>query len=186
MAKWVLDDDTPFSARSRKEVLRIWKLWEEAHLPEYGSDWAACFDLKASLRTHDKVSVWGVINGKSQRKVDEVGSVHLYHDERMLVPTGLVFDLDADQSLRIHPRSGTALKNGVTVFNCEGIVDADYVQQTYVMLWNNSGEVFRIKDGMRIAQGEIVKNNQVVFELSDREPEPKTNRVGGFGSTGKN
>ena len=131
------------------------------------------------------MGVWGLINGKSQRQVDEYKGVNLYHDERMLVPTGLVFDLNADQSLRIHPRSGIALNNGVTVFNCEGIVDADYVQQTYVMLWNNSGEVFRISDGMRIAQGEIVKNNQVVFELSDREPEPKTDRVGGFGSTGK-
>ena len=182
MAKWA---ESPFGTGSTKEILRIWKLWEEAHLPEYGSEWAACFDLKASLRSHDKVGVWGVINGKSQRKVDETNAVNLYHDERMLVPTGLVFDLNEDQSLRIHPRSGIALKNGVTVFNCEGVVDADYVQQTYVMLCNNSGEVFRISDGMRIAQGEIVKNNQVVFELSDREPEPKTNRVGGFGSTGK-
>jgi dUTP pyrophosphatase len=182
MAKWA---EVPFSAGPSKEVLRIWKLWEEAHLPEYGSKWAACFDLKASLRSHDKVGVWGVINGKSQRNVDETNSVSLYHGERMLVPTGLVFDLNEDQSLRIHPRSGIALKNGVTVFNCEGIVDADYVQQTYVMLWNNSGEVFRISDGMRIAQGEIVKNNQVSFELSDREPEPKTDRIGGFGSTGK-
>ena len=100
------------------------------------------------------------------------------------MPTGLVFDLDPNTSLRIHPRSGLALKNGIIVANCEGVVDADYVQQTYVMLYNISGAPFIVTDGDRIAQGEVVPLNQTPIVLADREPGNKTSRSGGFGSTG--
>ena len=171
-----------------KNTLYVWKLWEEAHLPEYGSEWAACFDLKASLRFGEDITVYKEDNVKTKRKVNETGvegpNVVLYSNERMLVPTGLIFDLDEDKSLRIHPRSGLSLKNGIIVANCDGVVDADYIHQTFVMLHNVSTQPFRISDGMRIAQGEVVKSNQVVFELSDMEPEEKTSRKGGFGSTG--
>jgi len=164
--------------------LRVYKLWEDAWLPEYGSQWAACFDIKASLRSYDEITVYGSISKKGKRTVDEYGAVTLYSDERMLVPTGLVFDLDANKSLRIHPRSGLALKNGIVVANCEGIVDSDYVNQTFVMLHNISHEPFHIRDGDRIAQGEVVPMEQVEFEVVDEEPEVKTDRKGGFGSTG--
>src|SRR6056300_510455 len=106
-----------------KKTLSCYKLFEEAHLPEYGSDWAACFDLKASLREGDEITVYNQSNVKSKRKVVG-GKVTIYHRDRVLVPTGLIFDLDETQSLRIHPRSGLSLKNGITVANCEGIVDA--------------------------------------------------------------
>jgi dUTP pyrophosphatase len=162
----------------------VYKLWEDAWLPEYGSQWAACFDLKASLRAFDEVTVYGNVSKKGKRTVDEYGALTLYSDERILVPTGLVFDLDANKSLRIHPRSGLALKNGIVVANCEGIVDSDYVNQTFVMLHNISHEPFHIRDGDRIAQGEVVPMEQVTFEVVDEEPGLKTDRSGGFGSTG--
>ena len=165
-------------------TLRVYKLWEDAWLPEYGSQWAACFDLKASLRAFDEVTVYGNVSKKGKRTVDEYGALTLYSDERILVPTGLVFDLDANKSLRIHPRSGLALKNGIVVANCEGIVDSDYVNQTFVMLHNISHEPFHIRDGDRIAQGEVVPMEQVTFEVVDEEPGLKTDRSGGFGSTG--
>lgn len=165
------------------QKIYVWKLWDEAHMPEYGSDWAACFDLKASLRDEDTVTVYGRTNEKVKRKIQN-GSVVLFADERMLVPTGLVFDLFEGTSLRIHPRSGLSLKNGIVVANCEGIVDADYVQQTYVMLRNMSDIPFTIKDGDRIAQGEMAPVFRPEVLLSDSEPEEKTNRTGGFGSTG--
>ncbi len=164
--------------------LYVWKLWDEAHLPQYGSEWAACFDLSASMRTGDTVTVYGQVNRKSKRTVDAYGKVTLYSGERMLVPTGCVFDLPEKHSLRIHPRSGLSLKSGIVIANCEGVVDPDYVQQTYVMLYNISDEIFMIKDGDRIAQGEVVPMNRTPIVLTDREPEEKTSRSGGFGSTG--
>ena len=164
--------------------LHVWKLWSEAHLPEYGSEWAACFDLKASIRIGDEISVYGRNNDKQKRKADSFRSVTLYADERMLVPTGCVFDLPSKDSLRIHPRSGLSLKSGIIVANCEGVVDPDYVQQTYVMLHNISDIPFKITDGDRIAQGEVVPMNQTPIVLAESEPEEKTSRTGGFGSTG--
>lgn len=164
--------------------LYVWKLWEDAHMPEYGSEWAACFDLKASLRDSDTVTVYTEMNHKEKRSVEDGRKIELYPGERMLVPTGLVFDMKEGFSLRIHPRSGLSLKNGIVVANCEGVVDADYVQQTYVMLHNISSVPFAIRDGDRIAQAELVTIFQPKIVESDREPEEKTSRKGGFGSTG--
>lgn len=163
--------------------LLVWKLWDEAHLPEYGTEWAACFDLKASLRDGDEVKVFDGRNKDHKITVADK-KVTIFPYERMLVPTGLIFDLDEGYSLRIHPRSGLSLKNGIVLANCEGVVDADYVNQSYVMLHNVSKEPFDISDGMRISQGEVVEVNQSRFVLSDSEPEKKSSRSGGFGSTG--
>ena len=164
--------------------VKIYKLFPEAHMPELGTEWAACFDLKASMREGDVVTVITPTNKKRQVSCRE-GSIDIYNNERVLVPTGLVFDLEDGQSMRIHPRSGLAWKKGITLANCEGVVDADYVQQTYVMLYNLSDEVFTISDGDRIAQGEVLESyNKFVFEEVFDEPAPKTNRTGGFGSTG--
>ena len=166
--------------------LKIFKLFPEAHMPIYGTEWSACFDLKASIRPTDTLTVYRDSNEKRKSVIDPnngKGCI-LYSGERVLVPTGLVFDLTEDQSLRIHPRSGLAWKSGITVANCEGVVDADYVQQTYVMLQNISDQPFVIRDGDRIAQAEIVRNNRVWFVETTIEPKEKTDRTGGLGSTG--
>lgn len=166
-----------------KKDLYVWKLWNEAHLPEYGSEWAACFDLKASLRDGDEVSIYTEANVKAKSLVKN-GQFTLYGGQRALVPTGLVFDLDEGTVLRVHPRSGLSLKNGIVLANAEGIVDADYVNQSYVMLHNVSTVPFEVSDGMRIAQAELNPIVQSNILLADNEPEEKTSRNGGFGSTG--
>jgi len=164
--------------------VKIYKLFPEAHMPELGTEWAACFDLKASLRDSDEVTVFNATNIKSKRKYAN-GSIFIYSGERALIPTGLVFDLDENQSMRIHPRSGLAFKDGITLANSEGVVDSDYVQQTYVMLYNMSDKVFIVEDGDRIAQAEVLESySKFVFEEVFDEPETKTSRTGGFGSTG--
>jgi len=165
--------------------LKIYKLFDEAHLPIYGTEWSACFDLCASIREQDEVTVMGASNISTKRRKLTSGFIPLYAGERCLVPTGLIFDLDENQSLRIHPRSGLAWKQGVTVANCEGIVDADYVEQSYVMLANLSRNPMEIRDGMRIAQGEIVNiPKRIDFKIVGVKPVQKTDRSGGFGSTG--
>lgn len=164
--------------------VKIYKLFPEAHMPELGTEWAACFDLKASMREGDEISVLTVQN-RRRRAAYVNEKLFIYSGERALIPTGLIFDLEDNQSMRIHPRSGLALKKGITLANCEGVVDADYVDQTYVMLHNMSDEVFIVEDGDRIAQAEVLETySKFVFEEVFDEPETKTSRTGGFGSTG--
>jgi len=163
--------------------VKVFKCREGAELPTYGSEHAACFDLSACYKKYDEIAYYGPSNQKAKVVVRD-SPLTLYPDQRMLVPTGLIFDLKPHQSLRIHPRSGLALKQGIIVANCEGVVDADYTHETFVMLTNVSNAPFEIEPGMRIAQAEIVNVVQNKFvEVSDK-PEPKTSRDGGFGSTG--
>ena len=167
------------------QSLKIYKLFDEAHLPIYGTKWSACFDLSASIREQDEVTIMGASNLPTKRKLTD-GFIPLYAGERCLVPTGLIFDLDQNQSLRIHPRSGLAWKQGISIANCEGVVDADYVEQSYVMLVNVSRNPLEIRDGMRVAQGEIINTpNRPDMYVIQSKPVQKTDRNGGFGSTGK-
>ena len=73
-----------------------------------------------------------------ERKVVQ-GRVQINSTERMLVPTGLIFDIPAGYSVRLYPRSSLALKQGLTLANNVGIIDSDYVQPVYMMVYNISG-----------------------------------------------
>jgi dUTP pyrophosphatase len=170
-------------ARGTVDRIYCYKLFPEAHMPVKGSDLAACFDLKASMRDGDEIKFYNKQNVKTVRKVVDQ-KITMYHGDRMLIPTGLVFDLSTDTSLRIHPRSGLSSKNGINIANCEGVVDSDYVEQTFVLLLNISNIPFEVSDGMRIAQAEIVPVVDVDIKEISMRPEQKTSRNGGFGSTG--
>ena len=164
--------------------IKCFKLWETANLPEYGTVGSACFDIKASLMNDDTVRSFKSNNEKYFKTVEN-NIVTIYSGERVLIPTGIVFDLEPNQSIRIHPRSGLSLKDGIVVANCEGVVDSDYVEQTFVMLLNISDIPFNVEDGMRIAQGEISWDHpQLEIVEVKTAPEPRTDRNGGFGSTG--
>jgi dUTP pyrophosphatase len=93
-------------------------------------------------------------------------------------------DIPERFSVRIHPRSGLALKSGITLINCEGVIDSDYVEPTYITLLNLSDSIVEIKDGDRVAQGELVRSETYEIEEMTDRPEPKSSRKGGFGSTG--
>ena len=87
--------------------------------------------------------------------------------QRQLVPTGLHIALPEGYEAQIRPRSGLALKHGITVLNTPGTVDADYRGEIMVLLVNFSNEPFTVKDGERIAQMVIAKHEKVDFELVD-------------------
>jgi len=159
--------------------------------PHMGSDLSACFDLTAAFNTTkefkdraDGIATYTTKNEKYLAPIDMFGGYQLRAGERALIPTGIIFDLDENQSLRVHPRSGLALKYGITLMNAEGVIDPDYVEQTMIMLHNTSEEDFVIEDGMRIAQAEIVETHRYNFVPVEDAPEKKSNREGGFGSTG--
>ncbi|MGQ7870228.1 dUTP diphosphatase [Sunxiuqinia sp. sy24] len=105
--------------------------------------------------------------------------------ERTLVPTGLFIELPAGHEAQIRPRSGLAIKKGVTVLNTPGTIDADYRGEIKVILVNLSNEEFVINHGERICQMVIAKHETVSWE-SVQILEETERGAGGFGHTGKN
>jgi dUTP pyrophosphatase len=103
--------------------------------------------------------------------------------ERAMVPTGLAIALPAGYEAQVRPRSGLAAKNGVTVLNTPGTVDADYRGEVKVILINLGDTAFEIERGMRIAQMVIAPVTQASFAEVDTLPETARG-TGGFGSTG--
>ncbi len=132
-------------------------------LPKYETELSAGMDLRAFLPD---------------------GPVTLKPLERTLVKTGLFMELPAGFEAQVRPRSGLALKKGITVLNSPGTIDADYRGEICVILINLSQDDFVISDGERIAQMVITRHEQAeiieVTELTDTE-----RGTGGFGHTGK-
>lgn len=104
--------------------------------------------------------------------------------ERKLIPTGLSMELPAGYEAQIRPRSGLALKNGITLLNAPGTIDADYRGDIGLILVNLSTEDFTVQPGDRIAQMVIAKYEQIQWEQVEDLSETKRG-AGGFGSTGK-
>jgi len=104
--------------------------------------------------------------------------------QRTLVPTGLFFEIPDDYEIQVRPRSGLALKNGITVLNTPGTIDSDYTGELKVILINHSNEDFIINPGDRIAQ--IVLQHVPKIQWNNIQELTETTRgSGGFGSTGK-
>ena len=148
---------------------------------------SACFDLCSFLPENSEVSVYMNAHeqlDKRKRKVVD-GKVQINKNERALIPTGLIFDIPTGHSVRLYPRSSLALKQGLTLANNVGIIDSDYVEPVYMMVCNISGYQQFIFDGNRICQAELVNELSCMIMETDVRPEQKTDRDGGFGSTGK-
>lgn len=146
----------------RIEVLRLPHA-AGLELPAYHSSGAAGLDLVAA--------------------VDPYGPIHLACGKRVLVPTGLVVAIPPGFEAQVRPRSGLALKHGVTVLNSPGTIDSDYRGELKVLLVNLGDENFVISRGERIAQ--LVIAPVVAASLVEVEALDATSRgAGGFGSTG--
>lgn len=103
--------------------------------------------------------------------------------ERVLIPTGLSIALPPGYEAQIRPRSGLALKSGMTVLNTPGTIDADYRGEIGVILMNLGQDEFTVERGMRIAQMVISRYEHAAFEVVEELSET-TRGAGGFGSTG--
>ena len=104
--------------------------------------------------------------------------------ERKLIATGLLMELPQGYEAQVRPRSGLALKNGITVLNTPGTIDADYRGEIGVILVNLSAESFTVNDGDRIAQMVIAKHETAIWDEVDELSETDRGE-GGFGSTSK-
>lgn len=113
--------------------------------------------------------------------IDE--SIVLHPMERRLIPTGLYMALPVGYEAQVRPRSGLALKHGITVLNTPGTIDADYRGEIMVLLINFSQEDFVVNDGERIAQMVLAKHEQCSF-VEVTELDETERGAGGYGHTG--
>lgn len=114
------------------------------------------------------------------------GDIVLKPFERTLVPCGLSLALPQGFEAQVRPRSGLALKNGITVLNAPGTIDADYRGEIKVILINLGEEPFTIQRGMRVAQMVVAPYTQMIFHAVEvfEEEIPLQRSIAGFGSTG--
>lgn len=131
-------------------------------LPEYATAGSAGLDLRANLES----------------------SVVIAPLERKVIPTGLFIELPEGYEAQIRPRSGLAIKHGITVINSPGTIDADYRGEIMIGLVNLSGESFTINHGERIAQMVIARYEQAEW-LEVSELSSSDRGSGGFGHTGR-
>lgn len=130
-------------------------------MPKYETDMSAGMDLRAYLSE----------------------SIELKPLQRVLVPTGLYIELEKGYEAQIRPRSGLALKNGITVLNSPGTIDADYRGEIKILLVNLSSESFVINSGERVAQMIIAKYDKADVEMVENLSDTLRGE-GGFGHTG--
>lgn len=131
-------------------------------LPVHQTRLSAGMDLQANIQVHQQLKPL----------------------QRLLIPTGLFIELPAGYEAQIRPRSGLALKHGITVLNAPGTIDADYRGEIQVLLINLSEKEYKIEPSERIAQLIVSKHETIEWE-QQAELETTDRGSGGFGHTGK-
>ena len=131
-------------------------------IPEYATEGSSGLDLRAWLR----------------------GPVNLHPMERKMIPTGLFLEIPEGYEVQVRPRSGMAIKHGITCLNSPGTVDSDYRGEIKIILINLSSEPHTINSGDRIAQMIVAKVEKAVLNTVD-QLQSTTRGEGGFGHTGK-
>ena len=152
--------DTCFKIVMNYPVVKFKKLVPDAKLPTKADDGSACYDLYS------------------------VENIVIPPNTRVLVRTGLAWKPPVNVEMQIRPRSGLALKHGITVLNTPGTVDPSYRGEICVILYNTSNEEYMVSNGDRIAQCKLSLINE--FKLQETDYLDDTERgAGGFGHSGK-
>ncbi len=146
-----------------KVKIKTWPHYK-GELPAYQSAGASGFDVRAQLQGQ---------------------SMTLKKGERTMIPTGLSFEIPVGFEIQARPRSGWAAKQGLTLLNTPGTIDADYRGEVKVIVINLGQEDILINDQERCAQFVVCPIYQATFELSENLSDTERG-AGGFGSTGKN
>ena len=138
----------------------------EIPTPKYETEGSSGADLRANFPS----------NIRNSGKI-------LMPKSRSLIPTGLIMEIPPGHEVQIRPRSGLAIKNGVTILNSPGTIDCDYRGEISVILFNSGDDEFKISHGDRIAQMVVATVVQARFEVSSALAESGRGATG-FGSTG--
>jgi dUTP pyrophosphatase len=169
--------------------MKVFRDKESASIPEFATEGSACFDLRACLDEGDRVTAFNPHNKEMQIPVKTVGgkrSIQLHPAFRTLIPTGLIFDIPKNHEMKIYIRSSMALKYGLMLANGVAVIDSDYVDPTYIMVFNASDTPITIFHDDRIAQAQLIQLKDTALTERKSRPERKTDRDGGLGSTGTN
>ena len=141
---------------------------------------SACYDVCADIKGQD-VAIYqidGVVTA------DDIEAVLLQPGERALIPTGWKMCCDPGFRIAMYPRSGLAIKQGITLANCVGVIDADYRNEVMIPVVNTSNTTVVIEHGERIAQIALERLEPTELHFG-KLPDTNSDRSGGFGSTGK-
>ena len=161
----------------------IERLHDDVTLPSRATAGSAGYDVRAYLARRQVRCSDGVT--QSERRADErdgTWGIDLAPREMALIPLGFRTRLPPDVEAQIRPRSGQAFKQGLTIPNAPGTVDADYAEEWMVIVRNDGAATRRILHGERIAQ--VVFARHTALELREAPVTRTTERAGGFGSTG--
>ncbi len=143
-------------------LIQIKKLHPDAEIPQYMTEMAAGMDICALIEK----------------------DLILRHGERALIPTGLAFAIPKGYEIQVRPRSGLAIKHGISLVNSPGTIDADYRGEVSVIMINYGKDDFIIRSGERIAQLVVAPVSQATLEVvADLNETPRGK--GGFGHTGQ-
>lgn len=172
--------------------MNVYRMKDSASMPAYATEGSAAFDLTACVEHGQRITAYNSWNKQVQIAVKGVGGVQnafqLPPGMRVLVPTGLIFDIPEGHVMKMYIRSGTALKKGLTLTNGVGIIDSDYTDEVFMMLSNITDSLAIVEHGDRLVQCTIEKSLRSQSKLklteSNEKPEKKLDRDGGFGSTG--
>jgi len=191
-----MSSEWSFGENMMTDYLGYYPLHDSVKEPIWGTEQAACFDLYTHFEPGVVVRGYDSVNRERLYEVFTGGDIRdsgntdrhilIPTQNRVLIPTGLIFDIPEGFSVRLHSRSSLSLKKGLMMVNGEGIIDSDYCEECYMMLFNSSNQTVRITHGERIAQAEMIENVEYEIKRITEIPSQKTSRVGGFGSTGVN
>ncbi len=179
--------------------LEYFKIYKDSQDLEFGTQEAACFDIAAYLKLgEEKPSIiegYNKYNEKIEKSIicdyahiysenKENGYICIEPKERLLIPSGLILNIPIGYSVRTHPRSSTGYKIGLHHPHDQGIVDADYYHQLFLLFYNMTEVEVRICHNQRIVQSEMIKKPIYEIKETKTQPSQKTDRIGGIGSTG--
>jgi dUTP pyrophosphatase len=165
--------------------MKIYRDSELAEIPSFATEGSACFDLRACLELGKNVVAYNPHNRKMELpvKVDAHGrsSISVQPSFRVLVPTGLIFDIPKNHVMNFYIRSSMALKYGLMLANNVAVIDSDFKTQSYIMIFNASDTPCTLYHGDRIAQAELRELKQYTLTERKTPPEQTTERTGGLG-----
>lgn len=164
--------------------MNVFKTRDRAQIPSYATIGSACFDVQACLEDGERIKAYDAWNKEVPILVKK-GKIVIQPMQRVLIPTGLIFDIPVNHVMEMFIRSSVATKRGLTLVNSIGIIDSDYVDETHIIVHNISDSLVHVHDGDRLAQCRLASVTQQEMKEVKKKPGIKTDRKGGIGSTGK-
>jgi len=160
------------------EVLKFYKIYDEVEIPKFATEGSACFDVRAFVPIADTA----LFSKVPEHMIPK--HVLIQPGERKLLSTGLIMDIPVGYHVKLYARSGYSFREGLIMTNSVGIIDSDYTDELKISVTNISDKNVHVNNGDRVAQGMMVKNESYIIARTTEPPQQKTDRVGGFGSTG--